>query len=309
MALPLLRLGAERTRQLGDLIAISHRSHMELNTVLEWSRGVDRSLPPKRADHSAIHGTPYWDALTECQRLEVLWQAVAQAASQFVWLEEALSPLFIRLLHKNQGRIPEPIREYMMIFCKEEIVHTQMFRRYLKLAGLPLYGGVQIQSLIEELADMHPIAGVLCVYLGEAVAEEAVIRQSGPGIDPLTKQLFWEHHKEEARHLAFGRWICEGFFERSSAETRRKVSFLVRSFMSSLVPEFTYSAEVSQHLAFDIGIDPKDADEIRRVRLLPHNQRLAHERWGGLLAWIKRLGLVSADYDWYDPVPPMSAQI
>jgi len=301
---PLLTLGAERTKQLENLIAISHDNHMELNSVLDWGRGVDRTLPPKRADHSAIYGTPYWEALSESQRLEVLWQAVAQAASQFIWLEESLAPTFIRMLHKNHGRIPEPIREYMMVFCKEEIVHTQMFRRYLKLANLPLYSGVEIQSLIEDLAHMHPIAGVLCVYLGEAVAEEAVIRQEGPGIDPLTRQLFWEHHKEEARHLAFGRWICEAYFETASPSTRQKVSLLVRSFMSSLVPEFTYSAEVSKYLSFDIGIDPNDAEEIQRVRMLPHNRRLAQERWGGLLAWIKRLGLVSADYDWYDPVPP-----
>src|SRR5207245_8055576 len=101
-------------RQLGDLIAISHRSHMELNTVLEWSRGVDRSLPPKRSDHSAIHGTPYWDALTECQRLEVLWQAVAQAASQFVWLVEAVYQLFIRLLLENHGRIKSTHRYHIV---------------------------------------------------------------------------------------------------------------------------------------------------------------------------------------------------
>lgn len=309
MPQPLLRLTPERGKQLDALITLSHDSHMELNTVLDWSKGVDRSLPPKRPDHSAIYDTPYWDRLDESQRLEVLWQAVAQAASQFIWLEEALSPLFIRLLHRNEGRIPEPIREYMMIFCREEITHTQMFRRYLKLGNLPLYGGTEIQSLIEDLALLPPIAGVLCVYLGEAVAEEAVIRQHFPGMDPLTKQLFLEHHKEEARHLAFGRWICESFFETASAPAKERTSVLVRSFMSSLVPEFIYSAEVSQHLSFDIGIDPNDPEAIRRIRQTPHNQRLTHERWGGLLSWIKRLGLAPADYDWFDPIPPRPATL
>lgn len=305
---PLLSVSGERAKQLDALITLSHASHMELNTVLDWSRGVDRSLLPKRPDHSAIYGTPYWDRLTEAQRLEVLWQAVAQAASQFIWLEEALAPLFIRLLHRNEGRIPDPIREYMMIFCREEIVHTQMFRRYLKLANLPVYGGTEIQELIEDLALFPPIAGVLCVYLGEAVAEEAVIRQHAPGMDPLTKQLFMEHHKEEARHLAFGRWICESYCDQAPPQAKQKLSLLVRSFMSSLVPEFTYSAEVSKYLDFDIGIAPNDAEEIKRVRLLPHNRRLSQERWGSLLTWIKRLGLAPADYDWYDPIPERPAR-
>lgn len=304
---PLLSLSGERAKQLEALITLSHESHMELNDVIEWSRGVDRSLVPKRPDHSAIYGTPYWERLDESQRLEVLWQAVAQAASQFIWLEEALAPLFIRLLHKHDGRIPEPIREYMMIFCREEIVHTQMFRRYLKLGNLPVYGGTEIQDLIADLEHYHPIAGVLCVYLGEAVAEEAVIRQHTPEMDPLTRQLFMAHHKEEARHLAFGRWICESYFEQAPPAAKQKISLLVRSFMSSLVPEFTYSPEVSKHLSFDIGIAPDDWDEIRRVRVLPHNRRLSHERWGSLLAWIKRLGIAPADYDWFDPIPERPA--
>lgn len=306
---PVLSLNEGKTTQLQALITSSHDSHMDLNSVLDWSKGIDRSIAPKRADHCSIYGTRHWDALTEEQRLEVLWQENAQAASQFIWLEEALGPLFVRLLHKHHGRVPEPIREYMMIFSKEEIVHTQMFRRYLKLAGLPVYGSPEIQYFIEELVQYPPVVGILCVYLGEAIAEEAVMRQDGPGIEPLSKQLFMEHHKEEARHLAFGRWICESFFETAGPEAKGKIGFLVRAFMSSLVPEFTYSEEISEHLKFDIGINPEDKEEIQRVRLSPNNRRLNQERWGGLLAWIKRLGLAPAEYDWFDPVqrrPPQA---
>jgi hypothetical protein len=302
-------LNEGKTTQLQALIASSHESHMDLNSVLPWSKGIDRSIAPKRADHCSIYGTRHWDALTEEQRLEVLWQENAQAASQFIWLEEALGPLFIRLLHKHHGRVPDPIREYMMIFSKEEIVHTQMFRRYLKLAGLPVYGSPEIQYFLEKLVDYPPVVAILCVYLGEAIAEEAVMRQDGPGIEPLSKQLFMEHHKEEARHLAFGRWICESYFDKAPAEAKAKIGFLVRAFMSSLVPEFTYSEEISEHLKFDIGIAPDDKEEIQRVRLSPNNRRLNQERWGGLLSWIKRLGLAPAEYDWFDPVqrtPPQS---
>ncbi|HEX6738553.1 MAG TPA: hypothetical protein VF310_09790, partial [Vicinamibacteria bacterium] len=166
----------------------------------------------------------------------------------------------------------------------------------------------EIQYFLEELVNYPPVVGVLCVYLGEAIAEEAVMRQDGPGIDPLSKQLFMEHHKEEARHLAFGRAISESFFEGAGPEAKGKIGFLVRSFMSSLVPEFTYSQEISDHLTFDIGIDPKDTEAIRKVRLSPNNQRLNQERWGALLAWIKRQGLAPAEYDWFDPVPPRPAQ-
>ena len=300
---PILNLNDHRMGQLEGLITKSHEDHMDLNSVIDWQLGVNKALPPKRLDCSNIYGTRYWDALRDEQRLEVLWHENAQAASQFIWVEEALNPLFIRLLHQNHGQFPEAIREYLMIFCKEEIVHTQMFRRYLKVADLPLYGAPDIQYFFEELAKMHPAVGVLCVYLSEAVAEEAVMRQLGPGIDPLSQQLFQAHHHEEARHLAFGRSICEAFFEAASPETKAKIGGLVRGMMSSMVPEYTYGPEISKHLSFDIGIDPNDEEEIRRVRTSPNNLRQSHEAWGHVLSWIKRMGLAPARYDWFDPAP------
>lgn len=304
MERPILNLGEHRSGQLDLLIRSSHAAHMDLNSVLDWSLGVDKSLPPKRLECSNIYGTRHWDVLTEAQRIEMLWQEVALSASQFIWLEEALNPLFFRLLHRHHRRVPPAIREYMVIFCREEIVHTQMFRRYLKLAGLPVYGAPDIQYFFEELVSMHPAVGVLCVYLGEALAEEAVMRQQGPGIDPLTRQLFHEHHREEARHLAFGRAICEAFFERAPLRAKERMGQLIRGMMSSLVPEYTYGAEIARHLSFDIGIDPDDKEEIRRVQLSPNNRRLTDECWGHLLSWLKRMGLAAPDYDWFDPPPP-----
>ena len=79
--------------------------------------------------------------------------------------------------------------------------------------------------------------------------------------------------------------------------------------MSSLVPDYTYGAEISKHLSFDIGIDPNDHEEIRRVQLSPNNQRLTFECWGHLLSWMKRMGLAPAEYDWFDPVPPRPQRV
>ena len=299
---PLLSLSPEKTRRLINLTEKSHESHMELNDILEWSKGIDRSIMPKRADHSWIYGTQYWDALTEEQRTELLWMEVASTASNFIWLEEGLTPLFIGLLHRNLKKVPDPIYEYMMVFCKEEVVHTQMFRRFLKLAKLPVYERPEVSNFISKLVEMHPVSGVLCTYLTEGLAEEAAMRQDAPGIEPLTKKMFFEHHREELRHLAFGKWICESFFEQVGAKTRGQMGFLVRCYMSTIVPLFTYNTEIARYLSFDIGIDPYDVDALDAIRRSPNNQRLNAERWGPMLAWIKQLGLASPEYQWLDPL-------
>ena len=303
---PIVSLNEEKTKQLGKLIEKSYDSYMDLNSILPWAQGVNRAIAPKREDHSWIYGTEYWDRLTPEQRLELLWIENAQTPAAFIWLEEGLSPLFIRLLHNFNGQFPEPIREYMMIFCKEEIVHTQMFRRYLKVAGLPLFKRPQFMDFVVDVEKMHPIVGILITFLLEATAEEQAMRQEGPGIDPLTRQLYYEHHREEARHLAFGRWICESFCESAPPQAKMMIGAALRATMSISIPRFTYNPEISQYLSFDIGIDPNDQEAIDRVRRSPNNQRLNEERYGAMLTWIKKLGLVPEEYDWFDPVegPP-----
>src|SRR5215213_5300147 len=85
---PIVSLNDDKTRQLGKLIEKSYESYMDLNTILPWEQGVNRSIAPKREDHSWIYGTEYWDALTPEQRLELLWIENAQTPAAFIWLEE-----------------------------------------------------------------------------------------------------------------------------------------------------------------------------------------------------------------------------
>jgi hypothetical protein len=301
-----LGLNEERTAQVSTLIEKSHLNFMDVNGVLQWSKGVDFSVRPKREDHSWIFGTRYWEALSAEQRLELMWKETAMNVSMFIWLEAAVPDLFMGYLHQYREEVSDPIKEYMMIFAKEEIVHILMFRRYLKLTGLKPFQPPAIMSFLQELKKMPPIAGVLCSYLVESVAEESAMQGSdGPGVEPLTRQMWKAHHFEEARHLAFGRWICESFLKDASPEARGRLGYLAQAFMSSLVPFFTYVPEIHQHLSFDLGIAPDDLEEITRVRKSPNNQRINHERYGEMLDWMKRVGLAPADYDWFDPVKPM----
>lgn len=307
---PVLSLSAGRTRQLSALIDKSHAVHMEVNTVADWSLGANRRIRPKREDHSWIYGTPYWDALNEEQRLEMLWLENAHLASGFIWLEEGLPPLFIRILHEHWERMPPEIYDYMMVFSKEEIVHTQMFRRYLKEAGLPLFRAPEALGIMhggdDTLVKMHPVAGVLCTYLIELAAEQTAMCQEEAGIDPLSHQIFYEHHKEEARHLAFGKWICESALEKFTPEAKANLGYMIRALMSTMIPRFTYNEEIAQYLSFDVGIC--DSEELYQVHTSPNNRRLSLERHGAMLDWIKKLGLAPADYDWFDPVVPPPPQ-
>jgi para-aminobenzoate N-oxygenase AurF len=305
-----LSLSEGRTNQLNALIDKSHSSHMEVNTVADWAKGANRSIRPKRWDHSWIYGTKHWDALNEEQRLEMLWLENAHLASGFIWLEEGLPPLFIRILHEHWERLPQPIYDYMMIFSKEEIVHTQMFRRYLQAANLPLFRAPEALGIMhggdDTLVKMHPVAGVICTYLIELAAEQTAMCQYDPEADELSSKIFWEHHKEEARHLAFGKWVCEAALEKFTPEARQNLGYMIRALMSTMIPRFTYNEEIAQYASFDLGIC--DSEELDRVHRSENNRRLSRERHGAMLDWIKKLGLAPPEYDWFDPVVPPPPQ-
>jgi hypothetical protein len=309
MVQQVLSLAPDRQKQLSLLVEKSHSHYIDLNTVVQWDSGVKRDRMPKRSDHCWVYGTPTWDGLTEAQRLELAWKENARDVSMFVWLEETLPPLFVGYINRFGAQIPVPIHEYMMIFAKEEIIHTLMFRRYLGLANLELFqppDGLH-DLFVKQLPTMHPIAGVLCTYLVENVAEEGAMQGTdGPDVDPLTRDVYRAHHFEEARHIAFGKWVCETFLETAPADVKAQLGGLARAFMSRLVPQFTYNKEISQHLSFDLGIDPQDAIAIEKVRLSDNNRRINHERYGDMLEWMKRVGLAPADWTWFTSSAPPS---
>lgn len=295
-----LSLADKHRKSVDILIDKSHKNYIDLNSVIDWSSGVNRTMLPKRVDSAWTYGTPYWDKLTEEQRKELVWQENARDASMFIWLEETLPTLFGLYINKNREQLTDQIYEYMMIFSKEEIIHTLMFRRYMKVADLQLFpppNGLY-DLFVNQLPNMHPIAGVLCTYLVENVAEMGALHATDfDSVEPNTRQLYRAHHFEEARHLAFGRWLTESYVAEAPPEVVAKLGGLARSFMSRLIPQYTYNEEISSRLSFDLGINTSEA--VDAVRRSPNNQRINAERFDEMLNWMKELGLAPRDYQWF----------
>ncbi|WP_435106880.1 hypothetical protein [Arhodomonas sp. AD133] len=68
-------------KKVQSLINASHRKLLHLETVVDWSRGVDFSKPPKIEEAGWLYGTSYWDGMTAEQKNEVLWLETARDVS------------------------------------------------------------------------------------------------------------------------------------------------------------------------------------------------------------------------------------
>jgi hypothetical protein len=140
MTAALTGLSERLDRRLARLNQQSDADHMGLTSVLPWDRGIDTSSPPKRSGAGWFHGTPLLERLTPADRNRLLWTEIARDATMFIWLEQTLPGLFIGYINTAREPLPEGLTGYLLTFSKEDIVHTQMFRRFIDLAGLPTFG-------------------------------------------------------------------------------------------------------------------------------------------------------------------------
>lgn len=299
IAYPPIYASPSTTKVIGAMIGPSYRAPMNLEEVLPWTEGVNLSLAPKLPETSWIYGTPYWDQLTEAQRLEVLWLENARDISMFILLEQYLPPMYMGYLSAFGEILAPEVDEYMRIFSKEELVHTLVFRRYMKVANLPLYklpvkaGYRPVMDMLEHSPKTTPpVVGVMWTLVVEWAAElNAMHGTQAAGVDPLTKKLFREHHVDEVRHIAFGQRVVEDFFNVAPENQKNFVRALFKPAVKDLIDEFTFTEEICDMTSFKFPIASTDADAIQKVRESASNIALNKARFKDLNEWLEKLGM------------------
>jgi hypothetical protein len=290
----------ENLRVFGTMIGTSFRAPLQPEHALDWSKGLDRTRPPKLPETSWIYGTPYWDRLTEAQRLEVLWLENARDVSNFITLEQYLPPLYMGYLIAFGPALAPEIEEYMMIFAKEELVHTLMFRRYMELGGLPAFelprreGYNPVLDLLEHSPrTTPPILAVLWTLFLEWTAElNAMHGTQSDSIDSLTRQMYRVHHIDEVRHLAFGKRVVEDFYAACPRQQWDYIVNLMKPAIRDVYAEFRFTEQICDLTSFEFPVAKDDAEAINVIRNSENNKRLHHERFHEIDEWLAKLELL-----------------
>ncbi|WP_175998022.1 diiron oxygenase [Burkholderia stabilis] len=284
----------EKAENIRRLIQFSHRSFMDVDSVLPWGDGIDRNQLPKDETTSWIYGTRYWDVLTAEQRLEMMWHECARDVSMFIWLEQTLPPLYVGYVNTYQETLCKEVYEYLMIFSKEEIVHTLMFRRFMDLAGLDIYSppASPYISLLSRLPKLHPAIGILWTLTIEWAAELVAMHGTqGNGVEPIVRGMFHAHHVEELRHITFGRRIIESFFNTASHSEQEVVRNQFSPVLRNLYDMITFNPEITTRLSFPFPADVNDPSVIEEIRQSPNNIQMNKLRFREQRDWFVDLGL------------------
>ncbi|RMI29444.1 diiron oxygenase [Nocardia stercoris] len=187
------------------LSLVSERTYQNPYTAVEWPETVD----PERdwfgvPEHSSLFGTPYWAELSEPQRCRLLFHEAANFYSLNIHGEKSLmNGLAARLYRKDLLEVTG----YLHHFLDEENKHSIYFggfcTRYARIypSRNLHFGG----DLPRDVADFLFFAKTM--IFEEIVDELNRIQARDERLHPLARFINDNHHREETRHLVFGREV------------------------------------------------------------------------------------------------------
>jgi P-aminobenzoate N-oxygenase AurF len=286
-------------RKIVSLTEHSHSNHINLNTSLRWTESVDRNRWPKRPEACWIYGTPAWDALTQAQRLELAWAETARDVSMFIWLEQALPPLYMGYINKQRHLLQDYLKDYLLVFSKEEIVHIQVFRRYMALTDLAGFNSPEgfYELYVEQLPQLPPVIGMLATLLVEWVAESTAVHAiASKTVEPLTRQMFLLHHREELRHISFAKWVISSLIAEMPTAERMGIRAFTEPVIDRVIRQSAVNREIALHVPFDLGFTYDDEAAVEAARCSANNLRINGERYGPVLTWLRQTGLVGPEF-------------
>jgi hypothetical protein len=294
----MLTMNAQRMKTVDVLVNKSHQDYIDLVRDLPWD-AHQPELPLRRDASSWIYGTKHWEVLTPAQRQELQRQEMARDVSMFIQLEETIPVLYQGYVNRYGRELPPAVRNYLSLFSKEEIVHTLMFQRYLERTGLEIYAPPEgyKELFLDKLPAMHPIYGITATLAVEILAEDgAMFATQDDSIDPLTKTLFYRHHREELRHIAFGKLMIGTYLETATVDEAAQLRGFIANVLAKTSRNYLFNPDIMSRLSFPLLPDGTDHDEIR---MSDHNRATNPARFPMLFSWCEGVGLTPVESSSY----------
>ena len=186
------------------LTGASRRKSWDVYNSFEWPAALDASLWYMPPELISLYGTPAYDALDEPQRRRL---SLFDLGNFFSLVLQGERPLVQGLVHrmylKSSAR---EVTEYLHHFVDEENKHMVMFGEFCNRYVGKVYPEKKIALGREYSKGEEEVAFFCKVMVVEELGDYYnVMIDRDERVDPLVREVNRVHHRDEARHLAFGR--------------------------------------------------------------------------------------------------------
>ena len=245
------------------LTGASRRKIWDVYTAFNWTASLEADqwcMPPELI---SIFGTPVYESLSEEQKKRL---SLFEIGNFFSLVLQGERPLVQGLVHrlylKSSG---SEITEYLHHFVDEENKHMVMFGEFCKRYIGKVYPEKKIALAREYDKGEEEVAFFCKVIVIEELGDYYnVLIDYDQRVNPLVRELNRVHHRDEARHLAFGRVYLAEMFARHSAGWSAEVLAGFRSWLVDYL-RASWGDFYNPTMYRDAGL--ADAYEVRQMAL------------------------------------------
>ncbi len=207
-------LSPKFSKILNKLNAVSDRKQMHLLLDHPWDAPTEGVWLKKR-ENLSIYGTPYYDLATEEEKQRLSLYETGCWWHTFVVFENLVTEYYMKIINHESLRAFPDVVKYMHHFCREEITHAMVFKKAMTHFGIKPYPVPDnLKDFYKDNASIaeFPLKAIYMTILIEWFAENnALIDCNNDFVSPLSRAIAVEHHKEEARHIEWGKNMIREF--------------------------------------------------------------------------------------------------
>ena len=247
------------------LCRISREHFIDPFSRLEWPDALDRHQWFMTPELISLYGTEHFDAMDDPQKQRLSFFELVNFFSINIHGERMLIEGLARRLYRTHTEVVSP---YLHHFLDEENKHMFYFGRFCNQYAGKVYPEKKLTVERDYAEGEEEFLFFARVMLFEEMVDVYNRRMAkDEHLVPISREINWLHHFEEARHLAFGRRLVEELFathaDRWETEVRQRIVDELAGFLEATWKDF-FNPEVYK----DAGLD--DAYALRR-------EVLAHE--------------------------------
>lgn len=202
--------------KVGNLYRKSVRDHYNPYTHFDWPDALADDQPWMPPDLLSLYGTPFYDELTPRQIAALSkWESINFYGLIIHGIREVIEQVILRIHTPAFAHVSE----YLHHLIGEENSHMWFFAKFCLAYGGKIYPdrGFSLEGGMAQPANDFLTFARIAIF-EEVVDYYNVNIGKDRSLPPIIQSINTTHHRDESRHVAFGREFMRELYKKVAAE-------------------------------------------------------------------------------------------
>ncbi len=282
---------AGSSKMVKTLCNASKRDYANPYTQLEWPEVLNADDWCMSPELLSLYGTDVYERLTESERKRLSFFEAVNFFSLNIHGEKPLVEGLAKRLYAKGNR---PIDPYLHHFLDEENKHMIYFGEFCTRYAGKLYPDKKLTFPRQYAPGEEDFLFFAKIMIFEEIVDTYNLRMAkDERLAPIARQINYLHHRDETRHLAFGRQLVKELFERHSPAWPPETLCGVRDYLGSYLAA-TWKEYYNPDVYRDAGLpEPHDVQEAAFAH--PRSRAHRKEISAGCIRYLLQHGMLTEE--------------